>query len=228
MRRPPVHPRPGPGWDGPRPAPVARSRPVRLARAELRRQLRYVARLRVATLALIVIAVVGAPVGFFAIREAARDPIFAELDGWNLPDWAATDHQDEAYGSRWCIRECRFRERTWESSKDAATTNAAYVAALKQAGWVIWQVPGCPPEGVDGHDSCWQRDEYVLDLWVRDAPCEITPVRPTVGPTPDGSPPADPVEAAPSAEANGIPGPGCGTSLATVKVFNRIAYQQVA
>lgn len=207
-------------------------RPPRLARSELRRQLREVARLRVATITLVILAVIGAPLGYFIIQEAARDPIFAELDRWDLPDWATGNPQDEAYGSRWCIRECRFRERTWESSKESATTNEAYLEALRDAGWATWTVAGCPAEGVDGYDSCWQRDEYVLNLWVRDAPCEITPIRPTVGaassePTAETSAAASPSESV-SPSVNGIPSAGCGTSLATVKVFNRIAYQQVA
>lgn len=178
-----------------------------------------------ATLVLIVIAVVGAPVGFFVIREAARDPVFAELDRWDLPEWAKTSHQDEAYGNRWCIRECRFRERTWQSKKDAKTTNPVYVEALGKAGWSSWAVAGCPAVGVEGYDSCWQRDEYVLDLWVRDAPCEITPVRPTVGTGSQAPAAASGGGASASAGPSGIPGPGCGTSLATIKVFNRIAYQ---
>lgn len=206
--------------------------PPRLARAELRRHLRQVARLRFATLVLVLVALVSTPVGYFVIREAAQDPIFAELDVWNLPDWAATSHQDEAYGSRWCIRECRFRERTWQSSRDVDQTNKAYAAALRRARWTVWHVTGCPAPGAEGLDSCWQRDEYVLDLWVRAAPCEIQPVRPTVGaaapttPTKTGGTPG--TSGAPSAGPSGIPGPGCGTSIVTVKVFNRIAYQRVA
>jgi integrin beta 3 len=172
---------------------------------------------------MVVVALVGTPVGFFVIKEAARDPIFAELDGWNVPEWAAGTHHDEAYGSRWCYRECRFRERTWKSSRPAEETNQAFASALRAAGWRTWEVAGCPPEGVQGLDSCWQRDEYVLDLWVRDEPCEIKPVRPTVG---SGQPAVPDPSASSSAEPSGIPGPGCGTSQATVKVFNRIAYQR--
>jgi integrin beta 3 len=186
----------------------------------------------VATFLMIVLAVVGTPVVFFVIREAVQDPVFAELDGWNLPGWATTSHSDEAYGSRWCIRECRFRERTWQAAKGPEETNTAYASALRDAGWTPWHTAGCPAAGVEGIESCWQRDEYVLNLWVRAAPCEVRPVRPTVGA--DGSAAATPPGAAPSAsgapgtDAGGIPGPGCGTALATVKVFNRIAYQQVA
>lgn len=169
---------------------------------------------------MVVLAIVGAPVAFFVIREAVQDPVFAELDTWRVPEWAATSHHDEAYGSRWCIRECRFRERTWKSSRPADATNQAYIAALQRKGWVRWRDTPCPSEGIQGLYSCWKRDEYVLDLWVRDEPCEIKPVRPQVGAS------ASAAGASPQAEPSGIPGPGCGQSQATVKVFNRIAYQR--
>jgi hypothetical protein len=196
------------------------------ARSEIRRQLRNVARLRVATLSVIVAVVLGAPVGFLAIREATRDPVFADLDGLSLPAWAAGRHQDEASGSRWCIRECRFRERTWESARAPDQTVQAFQKALRGQGWMPWTAPGCPAEGIEGYDSCWQRDEYVLDLWIREPVCDIKPVRPTVGPT--GS--APPVAVAPSGPAPSGPAASpstetaCPGAVATAKVFNRIAY----
>lgn len=199
----------------------------RLPRAEMRRQLRRVARLRAATIVMIVFAVVSAPVAYFAIREAARDPVFVELDGWDLPQWAAATHRDEAYGSRWCFRECRFRERTWTSDRPAAATNPVYTAVLSDAGWTPWNGGGCPGQGIQGWYSCWQRDENVLDLWVRDAPCEVKPMRPTVGPTRSPATGSRSASASPSDdEPAGVPEPGCGTSDVTVKVFNRVAYQR--
>ena len=47
----------------------------------------------------------------------------------------AGNPQDEAYGSRWCIRECRFRERTWESSGNGDQTNKAYRRRCAGRGW---------------------------------------------------------------------------------------------
>jgi integrin beta 3 len=198
--------------------PVALGRRTR-ARAELRRQLRAVARLRVATLSLIVAVVLGAPVGFLAIRGATRDPVFADLDTMNLPKWASVRHQDEASGSRWCIRECRFRERTWESDRSPDQTAVAFEKALRGDGWIPWRAPGCPAEGIEGYDTCWQRDEYVLDLWVREPVCDAKPVRPTVGPVPS-TPPSAP----PSGQPPAATGPGCPGAIATAKVFNRIAF----
>jgi hypothetical protein len=207
------------------------------ARVHMQRQLQQVYRLRAATVIAIVLAVVGAPAAFFVIREFTRDPVFVELDGLDVPKWAAGKHTDGAYGSRWCIRECRFRERTWESERGPQETNDAYVTALHRNGWTTWDVPDCQPQGVDGLEACWQRDEYVLDLWVRAAVCEVKPVRPTVDPSavvpgasgkpPSGAPKASaaPLPAGPSAPPSASADPSCPGAVTTVKVFNRIMYQ---
>ncbi len=210
------------------------------------------ARLRAATLSLVAAVLLGAPVGVLAIQWATQDQVFVEFDGMDLPKWAAGGHHDEAYGSRWCIRECRVRERTWESARGPEETNRVYAAALRRNGWTPWTVAGCPAEGIDGFDSCWQRDEYVLDLWVRVPVCDVKPVRPTVGPT--GAPgagtsgptarapggrtasPAASAAASPAASGTASPAagaeptgppagdPACPGSVATLKVFNRIAF----
>lgn len=212
------------------------------ARAEFRRQLRQATRTRNAALFLIALVIVAAPLAYLVVREAAKDPVFAEFDQWSLPDWAAGKHTDEAYGSRWCIRECRYRERTWESSRSPQETDRAYGTVLREAGWLPWRSANCeeangPSEGLH---SCWQRDEYVLDLWVRSAPCEVKQLRPTVGnpsaaaPAANGAPGSAPgggqsgagggAKSATPGQAVSL-GAGCGVALATVKVFNRIAYQ---
>lgn len=192
-----------------------------LPRAEARRQLQQVARLRVATLVMVVLVVLGAPASFFVIREVTRDPVFQELDALDVPTWGAGKHTDDAFGSRWCIKDCRFRERTWESMRGPEETNQAYASALRKAGWIPWTVPSCPAKGIEGIDSCWQRDEYVLDLWVREAVCETKPTRPTVNPAqPSGQASGPPV--------GGSPDAGCPVALATVKVYNRIGYQAPA
>jgi hypothetical protein len=92
---------------------------------------------------------------------------------------------------------------------------------------VPWDIPDCQAEGVDGIETCWQRDEYVLDLWVRAAVCEVKGTRPTVAP-PSASvsgkaPSRPPVSAAappPSSPPNICPG-----AIVSIKVYNRISYQ---
>jgi hypothetical protein len=188
--------------------------------AHMRRQIERVSRLRRATIALVILAVFGAPIAFLAIREFTRDPIFVELDGLDVPAWAASNHIDGALGSRWCIKECRTRQRTWESARGPDETNRAYSAALRRAGWVPWDIPNCQAEDIDGIATCWQRDEYVLDLWVRPAVCEVKAARPTIAPSPGA--------AAPSALPAPSPTSMCPISIATVKVYNRISYEDAA
>jgi hypothetical protein len=143
-----------------------------------------------------------------------------------LPSWAVQGHTDQAAGNRWCIGTCRLRERTWRSAKGATDTAPAYEQALAEAGWQRWQTGGCP-KPQSGVYTCWQRDEYVLDLWVRDAPCDVTNV------------PGAPASAGPGGaastgpDASGGPGPlptpsgsepppTCGGSLVTAKVGNGV------
>jgi hypothetical protein len=186
--------------------------------ARRKRQAKQVTMLRTATFVLLVLAIVGAPAAFFVIREFTRDPVFVELDNLDVPAWAAGKHTDAAVGSRWCIEECRSRQRTWESARGPEETNRAYVAALKRAGWVAWNVPICQAQGVDGVETCWQRDEYVLDLWVRAAVCDTKSSPPSAVPGGAKAPSPSPPPAV--SPANVCPG-----AVATIKVYNRISYQ---
>jgi integrin beta 3 len=190
---------------------------IRGARAELRRQLREQRRLRMITLVLVSVLVLGALPLYFGIRAATRDPVFNSLDALNIPRWAAVKTEDRVDGSRWCIIQCRFRERTVESQRAPDDTAPVYEGALAAAGWRRWKVAQCPDAPVDGHYTCWQRDEYTLDLWVRKPECAYDPMRlrPTVGPTGE---PAAGRSAAPSAAAGG----DCSGAAVSIKVRNRI------
>jgi hypothetical protein len=173
---------------------------------ELRRQMREQRRLRLATLALVSLLLLGALPLYFGIRAATRDPVFTSLDALALPGWAATETVDGVSGSRWCLGECRFRERTLTSERGTKETADAYEKALTAAGWRRWQPAFCPDQPVDGRYTCWKRDELTLDLWVRDPPCASDPMRdrPTVGP------------AAPDDDS-------CAGAVVSVKVRNAIA-----
>jgi hypothetical protein len=187
---------------------------LRGAPSELQRQLREQRRLRMITLIVAALLVLGALPLYFGIRAATRDPVFTTLDGLDVPGWAAVKTDDRVDGSRWCFIDCRFRERTIDSSRGPDETAQAYEKALADDGWRRWKVPLCPDTPVDGHYTCWQRDEYTLDLWVRKPACAYDParLRPTVGPTPE-------------ADAEATPGAGddCDGSVVSVKVRNRIA-----
>ncbi|QSB16944.1 hypothetical protein JQS43_12120 [Natronosporangium hydrolyticum] len=147
------------------------------ARSELRRQLREQRRVRRLALAVTVTLALAAPLVYFGILFATRDPVLNSLDRLPVPAWAAQSPEDRIVtGSRWCIIDCRFRERTLESSGEPAETTEVYQAALREAGWAPWQVEGCPQVEVDGDYSCWTRDEYTLDLWVRPPECAYDPL----------------------------------------------------
>jgi hypothetical protein len=186
--------------------------PVVGARAELRRQLRTQQRLRLATLISVVVVILGALPLYLLIQDATRDPAFTSLNSLRLPAWAAANPTDTSYGSRWCIIDCRFRERELTSQRSTDETARVYQNALRSAGWQAWKVEKCPDSEVSGHYSCWRRDEYTLDLWVRDPTCKTDPLRqrPTVGPT-----------ATPGAAATGRPD-DCSGSIVSIKVRNRI------
>jgi hypothetical protein len=179
------------------------------ARADFRRQLRTQQRLRLATLISVVVIILGALPLYLMIQAATRDPVFTSLNALRLPAWSAANRTDTSFGSRWCIIDCRFRERELTSQRSTDETAGVYQNALRSAGWQSWKVNQCPDGPAPGHYSCWRRDEYTLDLWVRDPPCKSDPLRqrPTVGP--------------PGGAATGKPD-DCGGSIVSIKVRNRI------
>lgn len=128
-------------------------------------------------LAMVVVLVLGAPMLYFGILFATRDPVLNSLDRLQVPSWAAQSPEDRIIsGSRWCFIDCRFRERTLQSTGEPEQTTEVYQAALLKAGWTRWEVEGCPQVIVDGDYSCWTRDEYTLDLWVHPPDCAYDPL----------------------------------------------------
>ncbi|WP_348651337.1 hypothetical protein [Micromonospora sp. WMMD1128] len=209
----PAGARPGPG-DGPAPRPAGpvavedepEADGARGARSELRRQMRERRRLRMGVLALVSLVLLGAVPLYFGMRTLSHDPVFDTLDALDVPSWAATKTVDNVSGSRWCLQDCRLRERAVESEQGWKKTVAVYEQALAKDGWRRWKVDRCPEEKVEGSYTCWRRDELTLDLWVRDPACTPPPV--------DGEP-------APSVPAEPAAGT-CAGSLVSVKVRNAI------
>jgi integrin beta 3 len=225
----------GAGPGGPRVRLAASVEAIRGARSEVRRQLREQQRLRMWTLIATVVLVVGALPFYFVLQAATRDPVLTSLDALSVPSWAVTSKDDNIGGSRWCLLDCRYRERTLNSSHPVEETAKVYQDALRAAGWrMITGVPGCPPEAVEGqHESCWRRDEFTLDLWVREpSACSEDPLnkRPTVAPPTTGTPSADPSAAAsesPPPPAGPSPNDVCAGSTVTMKVRNAIADERL-
>jgi hypothetical protein len=191
---------------------------IRGARSELRRQLREQKRVRAMALAVVVLVVLGAPMLYFGIVFATRDPVLNSLDRLDVPSWAAQSQQDRIIsGSRWCFIDCRFRERTLASERGPDETTAIYQAALLEAGWRRWEVEGCPQVEVDGDYSCWTRDEYTLDLWVHPPECAYDPLnlRPDIA-----AEQPDATEAPPTTPP---PADDCTGSVVEIKMQNRVA-----
>jgi hypothetical protein len=116
--------------------------------------------------------------------------------------------------------DCRSRERTMSSQRGDEETNKVYEQALLDSGWRRWTVAGCAPDPIEGKYSCWRRDEFTLDLWVRPPPCakDLLRLRPTVAP---GGTPEPQASAVVPSGAAGLP--PCEGSLVTIKVSNAIA-----
>ncbi|GAA1753003.1 hypothetical protein [Luedemannella helvata] len=185
----------------------------RVNRAVVRQVARKAQRVRAAAIAAMALILLGAPVVYLWATTVSRDPVMTSLDALDLPDWAASNPADFMSGSRWCIKECRFRDRTWQSARGPDDTQLAYVAALTDQGWRP-RTGDCPTYD-DGIASCWHRDEYVLDLWIRAPIC--APTRPAAGEPTKGT--------QTKAPATDSAGEACPGSLATVKVYNALSYR---
>jgi hypothetical protein len=183
-----------------------------IKRAEIRKHLRIAQQLKVGTLALVAMLVLAAyPVYLFA-REVAQDPVIGEFDSLDLPGWANIEHTDTADGSRWCIHKCRYRQRTWASERAPDETQTQYETSLRDAGWRPRTAGSCAPIE-DGQVTCWKRDEYVMDMWVRAPICDLPPPRPVASGSPAASAPAAPPAA-----------PTCPGAYVTMRVWNAIDY----
>nr|WP_296072868.1 hypothetical protein [uncultured Actinoplanes sp.] len=180
-------------------------------RGELREKLRSQRRLRLVTLLSLAIVVLVVLPAVFGLRSASSDPVFSSLDELAVPAWAAQKVDDQSSGSRWCFLDCRFRERVAQSQKPFQETTQAYTTALSQAGWQPWKVGECPEEPIPagaGTYSCWKRDEFTLDLWVRLPECAVDQVA--------AQDPALAASAAPT------PATKCVGSTVSIKVQNAI------
>ncbi|MDG4770515.1 MULTISPECIES: hypothetical protein [unclassified Solwaraspora] len=181
-------------------------------------------RLRAMALIMVAVVVLAALPLYFGIRAATRDPVFNSLDRLDVPEWAAQERTDAVSGSRWCLIDCRFRERTMTSERGTEETAQVYTAALTDAGWLPWDAELCPSQPVEGQYNCWTRDELTLDLWVRPPACsdDLLLQRPTVEPpsgesTDGGSTDGESADSPPVTEAE-----TCTGSVVSIKVRNAI------
>jgi hypothetical protein len=163
-----------------------------------------------------VLVLAGIVPGALVLVESGRDPLQIELASLTLPAWAAGQPQDVAAGSRWCVPQCLSRERTWSSQRPVRETAAAFADALHDGGWRPYRQAGCPLVATPNAGGCWQRDEYVLNLFVRTPTCDG---QPNQAPATDTGPPPGGAVAPPTRGAG-----ACPPAQATVKIFNRVAF----
>ncbi|MBG0566197.1 hypothetical protein [Actinoplanes aureus] len=188
---------------------------LRGAGAELRQRMRTERQMRQVTLISLAALVLLVLPAFFGIRALSSDPVFSSLDDLEVPSWAATKVEDQGSGSRWCLLECRFRERIAESDQPFKETSQAYAKALTDAGWTQWQVADCPETPInpeEGTYSCWRHDEFTLDLYVSLPGCAVEQATPEAGTE-------EAVEGAAAAEE-------CVGSTVNIKVQNTISDQR--
>ncbi|MEV4621984.1 hypothetical protein AB0J74_25150 [Asanoa sp. NPDC049573] len=178
---------------------------------QFREQIREPRNVRLGVLVLAILMVLVALPLYSWAKAESRDPVFTALDSMSVPDWANTKPEDRTDGNRWCLTECRFRERTTHSTQGPEETTKVYHQALQQAGWTSWKVAKCPETKVDGSYTCWTRDELTMDLWVRAPACGNVPI----GVEPQaGASPGPPV---------GLSAEDCKGSDVSIKVRNAIA-----
>ncbi len=94
-----------------------------IKRAEMRKHLRIQQQLKVGTLALVAMLLLAAYPVYLFTRPWPRTRSSPRWTSSSLPEWAGVRVQDAASGSRWCIDECRFRDRTWASERAPEETS---------------------------------------------------------------------------------------------------------
>lgn len=132
-------------------------------RAELARQYRRVRRLRLATTIAALVGLLVAGAVTVGAERWTRDPGFAVLDEVTVPVLEVGTVRDTAWGNRWCIGQCRVRERVWLSTAAAPVTVAALNDDVTDRGW---RPVGSCASPADVSRLCLQRDEFRLEMWV--------------------------------------------------------------
>jgi hypothetical protein len=215
-----------------------------IRRAEFRKHLKVQQQLKVITLVLVALLLLAAYPIYLFTQAVTADPVYRDLDGLSLPDWAMYEHADAPpVGSRWCIGECRSRSRTYASERQPQETHEAFKAALVDADWRRRAEPGCPvvegggnPAGgeatgdpsTDGTGgSAGPLDGQIEDgtfrsCWVKD---EYVLVLHVYVPICDAPPPRENAgtgtDVAPTR-------PVCPAAYATLKVYNAVDYRPAA
>lgn len=132
-------------------------------RAELLRHYRRIRRLRRAMLGVVAFGLIAVATVAAAGDRLGHDPGFSVLDEVAVPVLDTESAHESVYGNRWCIGQCRVRERVWESTVPVPATRDAIVRTLDGRGWRT--AADC--DVADGVERlCLRRDEFLLDIWI--------------------------------------------------------------
>jgi hypothetical protein len=150
--------------------------------------------------------------------QRSGDPLAGQLDELSVPAAVNLHHSDDSGNSAYCVHSCAWLKRIYQSGQSADRTDAVFKGALISHGWQ--KADGKCPKPADGSYSCWQRDQYVLDLWVRPADCGSSAANPL--PVPSESVPPGEGDAAPSAgpSPSGPATAQCPAAQASLQVAN--------
>ncbi len=152
------------------------------------------------------------------VRQRLADPLAGQLDALGVPAAVDLHHADDHGQSPYCVDTCAWLKRIYQSGQPAQQTDTVFRSALTAHGWRT--AKGTCPKPADGSYSCWQRDQYVLDLWVRPANCDSSAYHPL--PVPSESVPPAEGDVEPSAEPSptGPASAQCPTAQASVQLAN--------
>jgi hypothetical protein len=174
-------------------------------------------RARLAVVAAVVVLLLVLPLTLL-LWQNAGNPLGGQLDELSVPKTVDLHHSDASGNSRYCVHSCAWLKRIYQSGEPADRTDAMFKAALRTHGWQPADAK-CP-KPADGGYSCWQRDQYVLDLWVRPAGCGNSAYQPLPVPS-ETKPPAEgdvPPTAAPA--PSGPATAQCPAAQASLQVAN--------
>ncbi|QSB03887.1 hypothetical protein [Natronoglycomyces albus] len=137
--------------------------PSNRIRSELASDYRRIVRLKTASVAVIVAAVLVMTGVVVVAGDLRTDPTLRAVDEITVPDWVSGIVNESVEGSRWCVESCRRRTRTWDSYGSVQATAEAFGSSLTELSWEERPQRSCP--GAVGA-SCWVRDDLFALLWV--------------------------------------------------------------
>ena len=160
----------------------------KIRRAEMKRQLRVAQQLKVVTLTIVAMLLLAAYPVYLFVRSGSQDPVFSDLDSLDLPELGRDDSRRRGTGQPVVHRRVPFPYPHLEFAACAGRDRHARTGRPSRTRAGAPRAGTCPP-AVEGLASCWKRDEYVMDMWVRTPICDVPPPRPTITPPKRGATP---------------------------------------